>query len=163
MITRPHVHSKENGSFQQSLDAIHSLMHVNSDHSHFDLTCAPAATTPSFKVNLNNHLLWKSAEKMGYVPEKVPRNVRGCVDCGHCNLGCRYNAKQSTITALLEPILLQQHHDHQQQQQYQVDSSRKGKSRVVYDWLQTLRMLWLILTMGSAGYYTIARGAAAIS
>lgn len=48
----------------------------------------------------------QGAEKLGFTPEKIPRNVKGCVDCGHCCHGCPYESKQSTQTALLEPLLL---------------------------------------------------------
>jgi hypothetical protein len=43
---------------------------------------------------------------VGFTPEKIPRNVKGCVDCGHCCHGCPYESKQSTATALMEPLLL---------------------------------------------------------
>ncbi|RYY88603.1 hypothetical protein EON63_02170 [archaeon] len=69
------------------------------------------ATPPSFRVNENNRFLWQGAVKSGYTPEKIPRNVKGCVDCGHCCFGCRHGSKQSTITALLEPLLLRQYRD----------------------------------------------------
>ena len=48
----------------------------------------------------------QGAKKLGYTPEKIPRNVKDCVDCGHCCNGCPYEAKQSMSTALLEPLLL---------------------------------------------------------
>ncbi len=47
-------------------------------------------------MNDNNGLLWRAARRLGYVPERVPRNVKNCVDCGNCALGCPYDAKQST-------------------------------------------------------------------
>ena len=50
--------------------------------------------------------LLQGAERLGYTPEKIPRNVKDCVDCGHCCHGCPYEAKQSTLTALLEPLML---------------------------------------------------------
>ncbi len=46
---------------------------------------------------------------LGYTPEKIPRNVRSCVDCGNCSHGCSHKAKQSTWNALLEPIILKQY------------------------------------------------------
>ena len=42
--------------------------------------------------------------KLGWEPKRIPRNVKSCVNCGHCNNGCSYNSKQSTICALLEPL-----------------------------------------------------------
>lgn len=48
----------------------------------------------------------QGAEKLGFTPEKIPRNVKNCVDCGHCCHGCPYESKQSTLTALMEPLLL---------------------------------------------------------
>ena len=32
--------------------------------------------------------------------------MKNCVDCGHCCHGCPYKSKQSTQTALMEPLLL---------------------------------------------------------
>lgn len=48
----------------------------------------------------------QGAERLGFVPEKIPRNAINCVDCGHCCHGCPYESKQSTQTALFEPLLL---------------------------------------------------------
>jgi hypothetical protein len=48
----------------------------------------------------------QGAKKVGFTPEKIPRNVKSCVDCGHCCHGCPYESKQSTATALMEPLLL---------------------------------------------------------
>lgn len=45
---------------------------------------------------------------LGFTPEKIPRNVKSCVDCGHCTHGCSHKAKQSSWNALLEPIILNQ-------------------------------------------------------
>lgn len=91
------------GRFEASIDAILKLMNVNSDHSYCEEGC-----DSSFKVNTNNRKLWKGAEVLGYTPEKIPRNVKKCVDCGHCCFGCSHDSKQSTIKTLMEPLLLAQ-------------------------------------------------------
>lgn len=82
---------------------VHKLVNVNSENSYTDRECD--GTDASFKININNRLLWESAKKTGYEPEKIPRNVKNCVDCGHCCFGCPYEAKQSTITGLMEPMV----------------------------------------------------------
>lgn len=46
----------------------------------------------------------QGGKKLGLDPQRVPRNVKHCVDCGNCPIGCSYRSKQSTITALLEPL-----------------------------------------------------------
>jgi len=59
--------------------------------------------------HLNLSLLYyytQGAERLGFVPEQIPRNAINCVDCGHCCHGCPYESKQSTQTALFEPLLL---------------------------------------------------------
>lgn len=82
------------------------MFNVNSDYSFYP---KEDEGKHSFKVNENNRLLWKGAEKIGYKPESIPRNVKKCVDCGHCCFGCSHESKQSTIFTLLEPLLLDQH------------------------------------------------------
>lgn len=94
---------KNGGVYQQSLNEVHKLLNVNCDNSH-----SQEHDANHFAVNENNRLLWRAAEKLGYTPEKVPRNVKNCVDCGHCCSGCGYNAKQSTLSALMEPLILAQ-------------------------------------------------------
>lgn len=51
---------------------------------------------------------WQGAKKAGFEPSRIPRNVSGCVDCGHCCHGCPHGSKLSTITNLMEPILQSQ-------------------------------------------------------
>jgi long-chain-alcohol oxidase len=112
----------KDGEFQQSLQYVLSRMNVNTDNSYFDVEEAAkgeadkagtagegAVNIPSFTMNENNRLFWKSSEKLGFQPEKIPRNVKNCIDCGHCGFGCSYKSKQSTCNAILEPILLSQH------------------------------------------------------
>ena len=65
---------------------------------------------------------------MGLRPEVIPRNVKGCVDCGHCSHGCPYGAKQSTATALLEPLLLRGQGQSQSQQAASVKEGKAGKA-----------------------------------
>jgi choline dehydrogenase-like flavoprotein len=91
---------RKGGEFEASIDAVLKLFHVNCDNSYH-----PAAEEGNFAVNLNNQLLYESAERLGYKPEHIPRNVKNCVDCGHCNHGCPYNAKQSTVTNLMTPLI----------------------------------------------------------
>jgi choline dehydrogenase-like flavoprotein len=83
-----------NGPYCESMDAIHELMNVNTKFS-FRSDKAKSAETEasnddcdeSFVVNNNNKALWDGAEACGFHPEKIPRNVRNCVDCGHCGYG----------------------------------------------------------------------------
>lgn len=107
---------KPGGEFDRALDTVHELMNVNTRFSYREKCCNANGggcgsermccdnVDPNFVVNGNNDLLWDGAKKLGWNPAPVPRNVKKCVDCGHCNNGCSYNAKQSTIGALLEPL-----------------------------------------------------------
>jgi hypothetical protein len=51
------------------------MLGVNTRYSH----CRPREVSgdDDFSVNLNNEILWSAAEKMGFKPEKIPRNVKG--------------------------------------------------------------------------------------
>ncbi|CAM9425532.1 unnamed protein product, partial [Choristocarpus tenellus] len=51
---------------------------------------------PSLEVNQHNRKLWEGAERCGLKPKPIPRNAKGCVDCGSCLYGCAYGKKNST-------------------------------------------------------------------
>mmetsp|Transcript_19635 Transcript_19635/g.33047 ORF Transcript_19635/g.33047 Transcript_19635/m.33047 type:complete len:608 (+) Transcript_19635:266-2089(+) len=97
-----------NGEYREAYTAINQLMHVNNRFSY-----RPRESTadgsghdddPDFVVNGVNHYLWDASLAGGLKPERISRNVKKCVDCGNCLFGCPYGAKQSTVTALLEPL-----------------------------------------------------------
>jgi choline dehydrogenase-like flavoprotein len=46
-------------------------------------------------VNRNNRKLWDGAAKLGFGPELIRRNVKGCARLGYCGLGCPLDAKQT--------------------------------------------------------------------
>jgi choline dehydrogenase-like flavoprotein len=48
-----------------------------------------------------NAALERGLEQLGLAHRTIPRNVRGCGDCGHCGFGCRLGAKQSTLRTYL--------------------------------------------------------------
>jgi choline dehydrogenase-like flavoprotein len=115
--------------YNQARKDILQWVNVNQENSYYDEceeTKEPGKCT--FAVNGNNRLLWKSAEKQGFQPEKIPRNVKNCKDCGHCCYGCAHRSKQSTIHALLEPILLQQRENEKNNVQ---DNGGKGKLFII--------------------------------
>ncbi len=74
-------------AFQHSLDAVMARLNVNSDES---------------KLNTNNAMLLKGCEKLGYDVSVIPRNVKGCEECGFCNFGCSFGAKQGTLKTYLQ-------------------------------------------------------------
>jgi choline dehydrogenase-like flavoprotein len=45
-------------------------------------------------VNRNNRMLFDGAEKLGWGPKLVRRNVKGCARLGYCGMGCPIDAKQ---------------------------------------------------------------------
>uniref|UniRef100_A0A7S3HD47 4Fe-4S ferredoxin-type domain-containing protein n=1 Tax=Spumella elongata TaxID=89044 RepID=A0A7S3HD47_9STRA len=116
---------RQGGKFDEALDAVHGLLSVNCDNTHrtpaeqaalqnYTHTdnhghcggSSPSGSNSVCENNQNNTNLWEGAERLGFVPEKIPRNAINCVDCGHCCHGCPYESKQSTQTALFEPLLL---------------------------------------------------------
>ena len=48
-------------------------------------------------VNRNNRKLWDGATKLGWQPELIRRNVKGCARLGYCGMGCPLDAKQSAL------------------------------------------------------------------
>jgi choline dehydrogenase-like flavoprotein len=52
-------------------------------------------------LNGQNTALERGSEALGYKCVVLPRNVKGCQDCGFCNFGCRYGAQQGTMQTYL--------------------------------------------------------------
>lgn len=74
------------GSFHASMNSIHKLVNVNTKFSYREpSTAADDGDDPIFAVNGNNRGLWEGAKACGFIPERIPRNVKACVDCGHCS------------------------------------------------------------------------------
>jgi choline dehydrogenase-like flavoprotein len=48
-----------------------------------------------------NAVLEAGMAELGLGYRTIPRDVRGCGDCGHCGVGCRLGAKQSTMRTYL--------------------------------------------------------------
>ena len=48
-----------------------------------------------------NAALERGSRALGLASATIPRNVKGCGDCGPCTLGCRMGAKQSTLRTYL--------------------------------------------------------------
>ena len=48
-----------------------------------------------------NAVLEAGMVALGLAYRTIPRDVRGCGDCGHCGVGCRLAAKQSTMRTYL--------------------------------------------------------------
>ena len=57
--------------------------------------------TDESEPNVPNALLAKGLDALGLQWIRIPRNVRGCGDCGSCGYGCRRGAKQSTLVTYL--------------------------------------------------------------
>lgn len=57
--------------------------------------------TDESPLNAQNSVLARGCDALGLRWEVIPRNTRGCGDCGHCGLGCRLGAKRSTPRTFL--------------------------------------------------------------
>ncbi|MBA3874021.1 MAG: GMC family oxidoreductase N-terminal domain-containing protein [Anaerolineae bacterium] len=73
--------------FQHSLDAVLKRMNVGVEDS---------------PINGNNTALEKGCKALGYDMTFIPRNVKGCEECGFCNFGCTFGAKQGTVKTYLQ-------------------------------------------------------------
>ncbi|MFN8372728.1 MAG: GMC family oxidoreductase [Anaerolineae bacterium] len=74
--------------FQRSLDAVSQRMCVNSDEQ--------------WRRSINNMVFERGLQSLNYNVTPIPRNVKGCEDCGFCNFGCQFGAKQSTLKTYLQ-------------------------------------------------------------
>ena len=75
--------------YGRSVDAVCERLGVNQEH------CTPSA---------REEVLQRGLTELGWHADFMPRNVRGCeqgANCGYCNYGCRYGAKQSTVKTWL--------------------------------------------------------------
>jgi len=64
--------------------------------------------TSNGKVRLNpgGYLFKEGCKKLGYdsppnITDSVNANISGCLGCGYCNIGCKYNKKLSMLTTIL--------------------------------------------------------------
>lgn len=73
--------------FQRSLDAVLQRLHVDAEPS---------------PVNVANAALARGCQALGYDVATIPRNVKGCEECGFCNFGCPFGAKQGTLKTYLQ-------------------------------------------------------------
>ena len=67
-------------------EAIERRLHIGTDES---------------AHNVPNELLARGLDALGHQWIAIPRNVKGCGDCGSCGYGCRRGAKQSTLITYL--------------------------------------------------------------
>ena len=74
-------------AMQDSFDAVSKRLNIGLDES---------------IANPNNTQLETGCAALGYHMAAVPRNVNGCEDCGSCNYGCPFGAKQSTVKTYLQ-------------------------------------------------------------
>ncbi|HVU50056.1 MAG TPA: GMC family oxidoreductase [Polyangia bacterium] len=56
-------------------------------------------------VNRNNRKLWDGAARLGWRPELIRRNVKGCARLGYCGMGCPLDAKQSALVTYVPDAL----------------------------------------------------------
>ncbi|MBX3083190.1 MAG: GMC family oxidoreductase N-terminal domain-containing protein [Anaerolineae bacterium] len=75
--------------YQAALDAVSARINVN--------------TTESVP-NVQNAAIERGGNALGWKTGVIPRNVKGCEECGFCNYGCQYGAKQSTLKTYLQDV-----------------------------------------------------------
>ncbi|MDE3113179.1 MAG: GMC family oxidoreductase [Chloroflexota bacterium] len=74
------------GEIDGYYDAVEERLDVDTDES---------------EINAQNSVLARGCEALGLRWQVIPRNTKGCGDCGHCGLGCRHGAKRSTPRTFL--------------------------------------------------------------
>jgi choline dehydrogenase-like flavoprotein len=69
---------------------------------HYDAVEAETSvTTAESEHNGPNAALARGLDALGLPRQVIPRNVRGCTDCGPCAVGCRTGAKRSVLRTYL--------------------------------------------------------------
>jgi choline dehydrogenase-like flavoprotein len=63
------------------------------------------AVAKEAEINRNNQLFRRGCEALGINSKPFELNMRGCVGCGFCTLGCAYDAKQGTMVTYLKDAL----------------------------------------------------------
>ncbi len=70
--------------------------------AHYEaIEAALGVTTAESEQNGPNRRLAAGLDALGHPWQTIPRNVRGCGDCGPCAVGCRRGAKQSVLRTFL--------------------------------------------------------------
>lgn len=73
--------------YQTALDMVCRRLNVNERES---------------KLNPQNAILERGGKALGYKTGVIPRNVKGCEDCGFCTFGCAFGSKQSALKTYLQ-------------------------------------------------------------
>ncbi len=81
------VRAAVGAEWQKSLDAVCARSHVDAEES---------------IPNRQDQKLIAGCTALGYQWRTVPRNVKGCQDCGYCGFGCRFGAKQGVLKTYLQ-------------------------------------------------------------
>ncbi len=69
---------------------------------HYDAVEADISVTAAeSEPNGPNGALARGLDALGLPRQVIPRNVRGCTDCGPCSVGCRTGAKRSALRTYL--------------------------------------------------------------
>jgi choline dehydrogenase-like flavoprotein len=70
--------------------------------THYDAVEADVSVTrDESEPNGPNGVLARGLDALGLARQVIPRNVRGCTDCGPCAVGCRSGAKRSVLRTYL--------------------------------------------------------------
>ena len=81
------VDGYEGVEYQAAMDAVSTRINVNERES---------------IPNPQNNILARGGAALGYQTKVIPRNVKGCEECGFCTFGCAFGAKQSTLKTYLQ-------------------------------------------------------------
>lgn len=73
--------------YQLAMNAVSKRINVSTDYC---------------EANPQNAALETGAKELGLSYGVAPRNVKNCEECGFCNFGCPYGAKQSTLKTYLQ-------------------------------------------------------------
>lgn len=76
-------------------------MHAELDADYDAVAERSDVNTEESIVNAHNAVLARGLDALGIPWTVIPRNARGCGDCGHCGMGCRAGAKRSSPRTFL--------------------------------------------------------------
>ncbi|GAC1661280.1 MAG: hypothetical protein NVS9B7_29210 [Flavisolibacter sp.] len=89
----------DRGRYEKSMEEIYRIMGV----------CHEPTLTINKYFNPGGSLFWERCKMKGYditQADSVVANIKGCLGCGYCNIGCRYGKKLSMLDTVLPGIQL---------------------------------------------------------
>jgi choline dehydrogenase-like flavoprotein len=95
---------REYNFFPSSSDYGISDLNMANSLKHVRQRCSVDAPNDD-QINDNNKLFLKGCKNLGISVQKFDLNMKGCIGCGYCDIGCAYDAKQGTMITYIRDAI----------------------------------------------------------